>query len=82
VAIEKKNVRENRRGNQEWTIQRGGGRSHVLLTLSTLSMLPVSLDCPFWIAPLVFSNVYLIQLKSLLFVEVVKVSVNWKVSAI
>ena len=28
-------------------------------------MLPVSLDCPFLVAPLVFSNVYFIQMLSL-----------------
>jgi hypothetical protein len=39
------NVREYRRGNQKWTIER--------------HWQTVSLDCPFLIAPSVFSNVYL-----------------------
>jgi hypothetical protein len=45
------NVREHRRGNQQWTIQRNW--QHIV------HKTPVSLDCSLLIAPSVFSNVYL-----------------------
>jgi hypothetical protein len=51
------NVRENCRGNQEWTIQRQWQQPYSFL--SRLFMLPLSLDCPFLIAPTVSSHVYL-----------------------
>ena len=34
-------------------------------------MLPVSLDCPFWIVPSIFSNVYLVILRLYLYFFVV-----------
>jgi hypothetical protein len=50
-AIKNGQSRENQRGNQEWTIQRKPkGQSRM-----------DNPDCPFLIAPLIFSNVYLVQ---------------------
>jgi hypothetical protein len=55
--------RENRRGNQEWTIQRNWQHWVPKISLTFLQwlvypMLPVSLDCPFLIASSGFSNLW------------------------
>jgi hypothetical protein len=57
-AMKNGQYRENRRGNEEWTIQRKQKRQ----CHSSLPLL-FSLDCPFFIAPSnsVFSKVYLLQ---------------------
>jgi hypothetical protein len=63
------NVREYRRGNQKWTIQRNlqinireyrrGNEKWTIQRVFSNVYLSVSLDCPFLIAPSIFTNVYL-----------------------